>query len=106
MFRKEEKKSLTRLGLLSIGWGVGLDRFYDGKTRDGFLSLIGWGLIFGSLMMLSPCHGYDYAEGGKNMADMSINPLIIIPSAFGLYGIVLVIRKGFRLLRQFETAED
>tara|TARA_A100001037_G_scaffold215502_1_gene193445 strand:- start:55 stop:375 length:321 start_codon:yes stop_codon:yes gene_type:complete len=106
MFRKEEKKSLTRLGLLSIGWGVGLDRFYDGKTRDGFLSLIGWGLIFGSLMMLSPCHGYDYAEGGKNMADMSVNPLIIIPSALGLYGIVLVIRKGFRLLRQFETAED
>ena len=92
--------------MLSIGWGVGLDRFYDGKTRDGFLSLIGWGLIFGSLMMLSPCHGYDYAEGGKNMADMSVNPLIIIPSALGLYGIVLVIRKGFRLLRQFETAED
>ena len=106
MFRKEEKKSLTRLALLSIGWGVGLDRFYDGKTRDGFLSLVGWSLIFGSLMILSPCHGYDYAEGGKSMADMSVNPLIILPSALGLYGVVLVIRKGFRLLRQFETAED
>ena len=106
MLRKEEKKSLTRLALLSVGWGLGLDRFYDGKTRDGFLSLIGWFLIFGSLMMLAPCHGYDYSEGAKNMADMSVNPLIIVPSALGLYGAVLVVRKGFRLLRQFETAED
>ena len=106
MLRKQEKNAALRLTFLTLGWGLGLDRFYEGKTRDGFLSLIGWGLIFGSLMMLSPCHGYDYAEGGKNMADMSVNPLIIIPSAFGLYGIVLVIRKGFRLLRQFETAED
>ena len=106
MFRKEEKKSLTRLALLSLGWGVGLDRFYDGRTKDGLLALAGWILIFGSLMALSPCHGYDYAEGGKNMVDMTISPLIIIPSALGVYGIVLVVRKGFRLLRQFETAED
>ena len=106
MFRKEEKKSLTRLGLLSIGWGVGLDRFYEGKTRDGFLSLVGWLVIFGSLIALSPCHGYDYAEGGKNMVDTSINPLIILPSVLGLYGALLVVRKGFRLLRQFESAED
>ena len=106
MFRKEEKQSLTRLAVLSVGWGLGLDRFYEGKTRDGLLSIIGWSLAFGSLMFLSPCHGYDYAEGGKNMADMNINPLIIVPCAFGLYGAVLVIRKGFRLLRQFETSED
>ena len=106
MFRKEEKKSLTRLALLSIGWGVGLDRFYEGKTKDGFLSLVGWALIFGSLMILSPCNGYDYAEGGKNIVDMTINPLIILPTTLGLYGIFLVVRKGFRLLRQFETAED
>jgi len=106
MLRKEEKKSLTRLALLSVGWGVGLDRFYDGKTREGFLSLIGWVLIFGSLMALSPCHGYDYSAEAKSMADMSVNPLIIAPLAFGLYGVILVIRKGFRLLRQFETAED
>ncbi len=106
MLRKEEKRSITRLLLLSVGWGVGLDRFYDGKTKDGFLALVGWMLIFGSLMILSPCHGYDYSEGGKNIADMSVNPLIIAPFALGLYGVVLVIRKGFRLLRQFETAED
>ena len=106
MLRKEETKSLTRLALLAVGWGVGLDRFYDGKTRDGFLSIIGWFLIFGSLMFLSPCHGYDYSTGGKTMADMSVNPVIIVPFALGIYGAVLVLRKGFRLLRQFETAED
>ncbi|WP_320667061.1 hypothetical protein [Prochlorococcus sp. MIT 1307] len=105
MFRKEEKKSLTRLALLSVGWGLGLDRFYDGQTRDGLLSIIGWLVIFGSLMLLSPCHGYDYSTGGKTMAEMSVNPLIIVPFGFGLYGAVLVVRKGFRLLRQFETAE-
>jgi len=106
MLRKEEKKSLTRLALLSVGWGLGLDRFYDGKTRDGFLSIIGWSLIFVSIMLLSPCHGYDYSSGGKSMADMSVNPIIVAPIALGLYGAVLVVRKGFRLLRQFETAED
>ncbi len=106
MFRKEEKKALTRLAVLSVGWGLGLDRFYEGKTKDGFLSLIGWGLIFASLMLLSPCHGYDYAEGGKNISDMTLNPLIIAPLGFGVYGVVLVLRKGFRLLRQFESSED
>ncbi len=106
MLRKEEKKALTRLLVLSIGWGLGLDRFYEGRTRDGFLALLGWGIIFGSLMFLSPCHGYDYVEGGKDMAEMSLNPLIIAPLGLGIYGAVMVVRKGFRLLRQFETAEN
>ena len=105
MFRKEEKKAITRLALLSVGWGLGLDRFYDGKTRDGFLSIVGWGLIFTSLMILSPCHGYDYAEGGKAIAE-NVNPLIVLPIGFGVYGAFLVIRKGFRLLKQFESAND
>lgn len=106
MFRKEEKKAITRLAVLSLGWGLGLDRFYEGKTRDGFLSLIGWALIFASLMALSPCHGYDYASGSKEAVDMSVNPLIVAPLGFGVYGAILILRKGFRLLRQFEAAED
>ena len=106
MLRKEEKKALTRIALLSIGWPIGLDRFYDGKSRDGFLSVIGWALILGSLMFLSPCNGYDYANNGKEAIDMNISPLIIFPLVLGLYGGILVLRKGFRLLRQFETAED
>ncbi len=106
MFRKDEKKAITRLALLSVGWGLGLDRFYEGRNKDAFLSLVGWAAIFISLMLLSPCHGYDYAEGGKNLSEMSFNPFIIIPFGFGLYGATLVVRKGFRLLRQFEAAED
>ena len=105
MFRQEEKKALTRLGLLTIGWGIGLDRFYEGRTKDGFLSLLGWSIIFAALASLSPCNGYNYSEGVKTYAEMNINPLIIIPFGFGIYGAILVIRKGFRLLRSFESAE-
>ena len=105
MFRKEEKKALTRLALLSIGWPAGLDRFYDGKTKDGILSIIGWLLVFGSIMFLAPCPSQFQNEG--TMAGMSDpNPLLILPLAFGVYGGLLVIRKGFRLIRQFENAED
>ncbi len=66
MFRKDEKKALTRLALLSIGWPAGLDRFYDGKSRDGIFSIIGWALVFGGLMYLSPCHGYDLIIEGRS----------------------------------------
>ena len=105
MIRKDQKRAITPLAVLSIGWGLGLDRFYEGKTRDGFLALIGWALIFTSLMFLSPCHGYNYAEGTKSMAQ-NVNPLIALPLGLGAYGIVLIIRKGLRLLRQFESAND
>ena len=107
MFRKEEKKALTRLALLSIGWPAGLDRFYDGRVRDGILTIVGWGLIFTSIMLLAPCHGYDYVDGAKSIAETNgPNPLVAIPLAIGLYGGILVLRKGFRLLRQFENAVD
>ncbi len=105
MFRKEEKKALTRLALLSIGWPAGLDRFYDGKTRDGILSVIGWLLVFGSIMFLSPCPS-SFKEGAALAEISSPNPLVIIPIAFGAYGALLVLRKGFRLLRQFESSDD
>ena len=57
-------------------------------------------------MLLSPCHGYEYGEGVKTASEMSVNPLIVLPLGLGVYGAILVLRKGFRLLRQFETAED
>ena len=103
MFRKEEKKSLVRLALLSIGWGLGLDRFYEGQKKDGFLSIIGWSAIFISLMLLSPCNGSSYVDGVKSYSEVS--PLIILPFGFGAFGGFLIIRKGFRLLRSFENAE-
>ena len=103
MIKKEEKQALTRLAVLALGWGLGLDRFYEGRSRDGFLSIVGWSIIFGSLMYLSPCNGYDYVAGVKS--EFEINPLILLPLGFGVYGGTLVIRKGFRLLRSFEMAE-
>tara|TARA_Y100001968_G_scaffold107610_2_gene97331 strand:- start:1676 stop:1993 length:318 start_codon:yes stop_codon:yes gene_type:complete len=105
MFIKEEKKSLTRLAVLAIGWGLGLDRFYEGRTKDGILSILGWAIVFGSLMLLSPCQGYNYVDGVKDYANVDVNPLIILPLGLGIYGATLVIRKGFRLLRSFEAAE-
>lgn len=84
---------------------MGLDRFYEGKKRDGFLSLIGWALIFFSLILLAPCHGYDYGVEEKAIASMSISPLIVLPFCLGIYGFGLLLRKGFRMLRQFESAE-
>tara|TARA_Y100001968_G_scaffold143710_1_gene131271 strand:- start:1355 stop:1624 length:270 start_codon:yes stop_codon:yes gene_type:complete len=89
-----------------LDWPAGLDRFYDGKSNDGILSILGWGLIFGSLILLSPCHDYDYVEGAENISEMNINPWIIAPLSIGTYGFILVLRTGFRLLRQFETAEN
>tara|TARA_Y100001968_G_scaffold128776_1_gene117611 strand:+ start:125 stop:445 length:321 start_codon:yes stop_codon:yes gene_type:complete len=106
MFLKDEKKALTRLSLLAIGWGVGLDRFYEGNTKGGFLSLVGWSLIFGSLIFLSPCQGYDYAQGGKASMEMIFNPYTLIPLGLGAYGVILVIKKAFRLLKQFENVDS
>ncbi len=105
MFRKEEKKALTRLGLLSIGWPIGLDRFYDGKTREGVFAVIGWLLVFGSIMYLAPCPSH-MDGGSKYMAMSNANPLVIIPVVLGAYGAFLVLKKGFRLLKQFEAAEE
>ena len=105
MLLKEEKKAITRLALLSVGWTLGLDRFYEGRTRDGFLSIFGWGLVFGTFFFLMPCQGYQYSEGVKNAIDQSVSPLIVLPLGFGVYGLVMAIRKAFRLFRQFEIAE-
>ena len=104
MLITDEKKALTRLALLSVGWGVGLDRFYEGKTKDGILSILGWGIIFSSLLILSPCNGYSYVDGVKDYSSMDVNPIIILPLGLGVYGAILVIKKAFRLLRSFENA--
>ena len=44
MLRKQEKNALTRGLILAIGWGWGLDRFYEGDKKGGILSIIGWEL--------------------------------------------------------------
>tara|TARA_Y100001968_G_scaffold9318_1_gene7854 strand:- start:1097 stop:1414 length:318 start_codon:yes stop_codon:yes gene_type:complete len=105
MLRKQEKNAITRGIILLIGWGWGLDRFYEGDKKGGILSIIGWGVIFTSFLFLK-CSGIEYVDGVKDYANYNPNPLIIIPVIAGLYGIYLIIRKGFRLGKQFENAED
>ena len=105
MLRKQEKNSFLRLTFLSLGWGVGLDRFYEGDNKGGILALIGWGVVLTSFGYLK-CSGIEYVDGVKNYADYSPNPLIILPLIGGLYGVYLIIKKAFKLAKQFENAED
>ncbi len=92
MLRNQEKNSLVRGIFLIVGWGF------------GFLSIIGWSLTFFSLCFLK-CSGYEYVDGVKNYSEYSPNPLIVLPLLAGAYGGFLIIKKAFRLAKQFENAE-
>ena len=105
MLRKQEKNAVTRGVFLAIGWGLGLDRFYEGDKKGGILSIIGWSVIFTSFLYLK-CSGIEYVDGIKDFSSYSPNPLIVLPLIAGIYGIYLILRKGFRLAKQFENAED
>ena len=104
MLKKDEKNSVIRGIFLVTGWGLGLDRFYEGDKKGGFLSIIGWSLTFFSFLYLK-CSGYEYIDGVKNYQDYSPNPLIIIPLIAGAFGGYRIIKKAFRLAKQFESAE-
>ena len=73
MLRNQEKNSVVRGIFLIGGWGLGLDRFYEGDKKGGFLSIIGWSITFFSFIFLK-CSGYEYVEGVKNYSDYSPNP--------------------------------
>tara|TARA_B100000212_G_scaffold132047_1_gene99036 strand:- start:498 stop:806 length:309 start_codon:yes stop_codon:yes gene_type:complete len=102
MFKEKEKNSIVRGIFLIGGWGLGLDRFYEGDKKGGILSILGWSITFFSFLFLK-CSGYEYVEGVKNY-NYSPNPFIIIPILAGAYGIFLIIKKAFRLAKQFENA--
>ena len=104
MLRNQEKNSVVRGIFLIGGWGLGLARFYEGDKKGGFLSIIGWSIAFLSFIFLK-CSGYKYVEGVKNYSDYSPNPLIVLPLLAGAYGGFLIIKKAFRLAKQFENAE-
>tara|TARA_B100000212_G_scaffold187223_1_gene141199 strand:- start:1163 stop:1477 length:315 start_codon:yes stop_codon:yes gene_type:complete len=104
MFTEKEKKALTRGIFLITGWGLGLDRFYDGDKKGGILSILGWNITFFSFLFLK-CSGYEYVEGVKNYSSKTPNPLIVIPIIAAAYGIFLIIKKAFRLAKQFESTE-
>ncbi|WP_320663507.1 hypothetical protein [Prochlorococcus sp. MIT 1223] len=105
MLRKQEKNAITRGVLLSVGWGLGLDRFYEGDKKGGILSIIGWSIIFISFFSLQ-CSGVEYVDGVKDYANYSPNPYIIIPLIAGVYGGYLIIRKALKLAKQFENSEE
>lgn len=103
MIKDKEKNSIVRGIFLIGGWGLGLDRFYEGNKKGGFLSILGWSITFFSFLYLK-CSGYEYIDGVKDYNEYSTNPLIILPLLAGSYGIFLIIRKAFRLAKQFENA--
>ena len=104
MLKEKEKNSITRGLFLILGWGLGLDRFYEGNKKGGILSIIGWNITFSSFLYLK-CSGYGYADGIKNYENYSTSPLIILPLIAGGLGIFLIIRKAFKIAKQFEKAE-
>jgi len=53
MLRNQEKNSVVRGIFLIGGWGLGLDRFYEGDKKGGFLSIIGWSITFLALSLLN-----------------------------------------------------
>jgi len=104
MLRNQEKNSVVREIFLIAGWGLGLDRFYEGDKKGGFLSIIGWSITFFSFIILK-CSSYEYVKDVKNYSDYSPNPLIVLPLLAGAYGGFLIIKKSFRLAKQFKNAE-
>ena len=105
MLRKQEKNAVTRGIFLGIGWGLGLDRFYEGDKKGGILSIIGWNIIVASFLYFK-CSGIN-ANDVKDFTNFSTpNPLIVLPLIAGLYGIYLILRKAFRLAKQFENANE
>ena len=103
MLKNQEKNSLIRGIFLISGWGFGLDRFYEGDKKGGFLSITGWGITFFSFIFLK-CSGYEYVDGVKNYSDYPLNPLIVLPLFAGAYAGFLIIKKALRLAKQFENA--
>ena len=94
MLRNQEKNSVVRGIFLIGGWGLGLDRFYEGDKKGGFLSIIGWSITFFSFIFLK-CSGYEYVEDVKNYSDYSPNPWIVLSLLAGAFGSFLIIKNAF-----------
>ena len=52
MLKNKEKNSVVRGIFLIGGWGLGLDRFYEGDKKGGVLSIIGWSITFFTFLYL------------------------------------------------------
>ena len=87
-----------------MSWGLGLNRFYEGDKKGGVLSILGWSITFFTFFYLKSS-GYEYVNGLKNYSEYSQNPLIVLPLLVRAYVGFLIIKKAFRLAKQFENAE-
>ena len=97
MLRKKEKKAITSIIALLIGWPVGLDQFLEKNNGKGIQSLIGW-LIIGIFFLV----GFGLLASGDDTGF----GFWVISALGGLVGIVCILIKLVDKLRAFEEAED
>ena len=97
MLRKKEKKAITSIIALLIGWPVGLDQFLEKNNGKGFQSLIGW-LITGLLFL--------FGIGTLGTGSDAGFSLLFLSALGGLVGFVCILIKLVNKLRAFEEAED
>ena len=103
MLKTEEKNAVIRAIFLILGWGIGLDRFYEGYKTGGILSILGWNITFFSFLFIKTSN-YEYVNGVKSYSNNTPNPLIVLPLLFGAYGVFCIIKKAFKIAKQFERS--
>jgi len=91
MLRKKEKKAITSIIALLIGWPVGLDQFLEGQNTEGIKIIFGWLLIFVTFV------------GAIAQNEPSV---LIFSFIGGFVGIIGLLSKLVSKLKAFEEAED
>ena len=94
MLRKKEKKALTSILMLLIGWPVGLDQFLEGNNEKGIFVTIGWTV---SLLLLFFGWGLKSYDGGV---------VLIVGVLLVLLGSFLACKKLIKVTRAFVDADD
>ncbi len=92
MLRKKEKKAVASIFMLLIGWPIGLDQFFEGKTRDGVLTLIGWLIVLIAFLI--------------SFSSPAANGLILIPLLAIPVGLFCITKKLVAKTRAFVEADD
>lgn len=94
MFRKKEKKALSSIFMLLIGWPVGLDQFFEGKNKKGISTTIGWTVT--ALMFLY----------GLGLRGYYTGVVLVFALLFTLVGSLQACKKLFKMTRAFVDAAD
>ena len=94
MFRKKEKKALSSIFMLLIGWPVGLDQFFEGKNKKGISTTIGWTVT--ALMFLY----------GLGLRGYYTGVVLLFALLFTMVGSLQACKKLFKITRAFVDADD